>query len=241
MGKQPVGIVTYASNQIAFPAYTKLRHDRERFRGAYLRSVRFITVVSTPIGFGLAAISGTFVHVIYGQRWHAAAPVLAVIALMGVVLSVSATMGEVLKATGHPNWLFALAAAQTVIVTVAVILAYPHGIVAVAASVAIPVTFIGVVAARLTTNLLAINRRQWLDALLPSALCGALMAAALIGTDRALGGVSPAARLLLEAVEGLVVYCAAFRLLAPARFGEFVVELDRVSAFSALRLRLRRA
>lgn len=241
MGKQPVLTLTSASNALVFPAYSRLRDDPDRFRRAYLRSLRFITVVSAPIGFGLAAVSGTFVHVVYGERWHAAAPVLAIIALMGLVLSVSATMGEVLKAAGRPSWLFALAAAQTTLVTVAVILLYPHGIAAVAAGVAGPVTVVGVVAAYLTTRLLGIDRRQWTEALVPAGVSGGLMAAALFGTDHALRGVSPAARLVLEACEGLVVYAAAFRLVAPTRFAEFVGELDHISAFSALHLRVRRA
>lgn len=242
MGKQPVTTLTSASNALVFPAYTKLRDDPDRFRRAYLRSLRFITVVSAPLGFGLAAVSGTFVHVVYGARWHAAAPVLTIIALMGLVLSVSATMGEVMKAAGHPNWLFALAAAQTTMVTGAVILLYPHGISAVAAGVAVPVTIIGVVASYLTTRLLSIGRREWVETLVPAAVSGAVMAASLVGTDHALRGVvSPAARLALEAVEGILVYAVAFRIVAPARFAEFIGELNRISAFSALHLRVRRA
>ena len=240
-GKQPVLTLTTASNALVFPAFSKLREDLDRFRRAYLRSLRFITVVSAPIGFGLAAVSGTVVHVVYGERWHTAGPVVAIVALMGLVLSVSATMGEVMKAAGHPNWLFALAVAQTTMVTVAVILLYPHGISAVAAGVAVPVTIIGVIAAYLTAKLLSISRREWAATLLPAAVAGSLMAAALAGTDHALRSVSPAARLVLEAVEGIVVYCVAFRIVAPARFAEFVGELDRISAFSALHLRVRRA
>lgn len=240
VGKQPVATVTYASNQLVFPAYTKLRDDQDRFRRAYLRSLRFITVVSAPIGFGLAAVSGTFIHVVYGPRWHSAGPVLAIIALMGLVLSVTATMGEVLKATGHPNWLFGLAAAQTTLVTGAVVLLYPHGIAAVAVGVAVPVTLVGVAAGWLTTRLLLIGASEWVETLVPATVAGAVMAAALVGTD-ALSGISPAARLALEAVEGVLVYCVVLRLVAPARFAEFVDELDRVSAFSSLHLRLRRA
>jgi hypothetical protein len=126
-------------------------------------------------------------------------------------------------------------------VTIAVILLYPHGIAAVAAGVAVPVTLTGVAAAYLTTKLLSIDRRRWAETLVPPAVSGGVMAAALAGTDHALRSVSPAARLVLEAIEGIVVYAVVFRLIAPARFAEFLGELDRVSAFSALRLRLRRA
>jgi O-antigen/teichoic acid export membrane protein len=241
MGKQPVLTLTSASNALVFPAYTKLRNDLDRFRLAYLRSLRFITTVSAPIGFGLAAVSGTFIHVVYGARWHAAAAVMAIIALMSVVLSVSATMGEVMKATGHSGWLFALAAIETVLVAIAVLSLYPHGITAVAAGVAIPVALNGWLASWRTGRILAISRRQWVDTLAPALVAGSAMAAALLGTDHLLTSILPAIRLVLEGVEAIVVYAIALRLIAGERFAEFIHELDKISAVSTLQVRLRRA
>jgi O-antigen/teichoic acid export membrane protein len=107
-GKQAVANVTWASNQLIFPAYSKLQGDLVRFRAAYLRSLRFITIVSVPIALGLAAVSGEFIRVVYGQRWAAAVPVVAIMSILGLVLSVTATMGEVLKATGQPGLFFRL-------------------------------------------------------------------------------------------------------------------------------------
>src|SRR5205085_4429955 len=144
-GKQAVSAVTYASNQVIFPAYAKLQDDPDRFKRAYLRSLRFVTVISMPAGLGLAAVSGVFVRVVYGERWSAAAPVLAIIAVMGIVLSITTTMGEVLKASGHPNLLLRMSLLQTILVFIAVISFYSFGIAAVAASQAVAVTVTGVV------------------------------------------------------------------------------------------------
>src|SRR5262249_13705575 len=217
-GKQPVAVVTAISNQLVFPAYAKLQDDLERFRRAYLRSLRFITIVSVPIGFGLAAVSGDFVRLVYGQKWHAAAPVLTIMALMGVVLSISATMGEVLKATNRPGLFFRLSVLAAVPVVILVVSLYRFGIAAVAAGVTASITIVGLLVSRSIGRILEIDGREWISSLLPPAAAGAVMAAAMIATDAALDPHSPgktAAVLALLAVEGTAVYAAALWFIPP--------------------------
>jgi len=242
-GKQPVANVTYASNQLVFPAYAKLQSEPERFRRAYLRTLRFITTLSVPIGFGLAAVSGEFVRVVYGDRWHAAAPVLSIMALMGVVLSVTATMGEVLKATNRPGLFFRLSLLQTVLVVAGVLLLYRFGIAAVAAAVAGSVTLTGLLVTRFVARFLDIPPGEWLRTLLPPMAAGLVMVAGILSTRAALGQVTSTATapvLLLLVVEGGALYVLALRLLARERLQELVRELEALLSFSRLRRMLRR-
>ena len=210
-GKQPVAVVTAASNQLVFPAYAKLQHDPERFRRAYLRSLRFITTVSVPIGLGLAAVSGDFVRLVYGEKWSAAAPVLTIMALMGLVLSITATMGEVLKATNRPGLFFRLSLLETVLV------------------------------GRYIGQILDIDLREWAASLLPPLAAGAVMAGAILATDAALSPHSQGARavaLALLALEGTLVYAVALWLIARDRLQVFLRELDSFAPVSRLHRRL---
>jgi O-antigen/teichoic acid export membrane protein len=240
-GKQPTTTLALASTQLVFPAYAHLQDDRLRLRRAYLRSLRFLAVVSMPIGCALAAVSTTFVHVIYGKRWHEAAPVLAIMAVTGLVLSVTAPMGEVMKALNRPGQLFRLAALEAVVAVVAVLLLYPHGIAAVAAGNGDTVTVDGALATRITGRLLDISPRDWAATLLPAAAAGSVLAATLVGAEALLVGVAPAVRLAIEAVAVVPVYLLALRVIAHAQLREFLGELDRLGAVSTLRARLGRA
>jgi O-antigen/teichoic acid export membrane protein len=240
-GKQPVSVVTAASNQLVFPAYAKLQDDTERFRRAYLRSLRFITIVSIPIGLGLASVSGDFVRLVYGQKWHAAAPVLTIMALMGLVLSITATMGEVLKATNRPGLFFRLSLLETVLVVILVLSLYRFGIAAVAAGVAVSMTLVGALAGIAVARILSISARDWAASLVPPGVAGGVMAAAMIATDVALDPHSPgrtAVALVLLAVEGTVVYAAALWFIARKRLQEFFRDLDSFAPVSRLHRRL---
>jgi O-antigen/teichoic acid export membrane protein len=242
-GKQPVLNVTAAANQLIFPAYAKLQSELERFRRAYLRSLRFITAVSVPVGFALAAVSNEFVRVVYGHRWSDAVPVLSIMALMGVVLSVTATMGEVLKASNRPGLLFRFSVLQTTLVVVGVLSLYRFGIAAVAAAVAGSVTLTGLLVTRAIARILAIPAAEWLRTVLPPTAAGLVMVAGILGTRAALGQVTSTATapvLLLLVAEGGALYLLALRLLARERLREFMRELNALMPVARLRPRLGR-
>jgi O-antigen/teichoic acid export membrane protein len=240
-GKQAVSTVTYASNQVMFPAYAMLQEDPQRFRRAYLRSLRFITIISVPAGLGLAALSSEFIHVVYGEKWAPATPVLAIIALMGIVLSVSATMGEVLKAAGRPQLLFQTSSVQMALVVVTVLVAYRFGIAAVAGAVAVSMSVVALLAARYAGRILGLTPADWLRALWPSAVAGGIMVAGLVATKLAVATATSTdtlPMLVALSVEGCVLYAVALRLVARDEFRAVRGEFDRVLALSTIRSRL---
>jgi PST family polysaccharide transporter len=242
-GKQAVAAVTSVSNQLVFPAYSRLQDDLARFRAAYLRSLRFITVVSVPIAFGLAAVSDEFIRVVYGHRWSPAAPVLAIMSMLGLVLSVTATMGEVLKATGRPGLLARFALLQSVLVAATVFAFYRFGIAAVAACVAVSVTITGVAVAHRIADILQIGRRDWARTFMPPGAAGAIMVCGILVTKLAADTVTSTATfpmLTCLILEGAGLYLLALRAVARDRFDDFMQELDRLTALSTLGPRFRR-
>ncbi|HEY2371462.1 MAG TPA: lipopolysaccharide biosynthesis protein [Gaiellaceae bacterium] len=240
-GKQPVTLVTGISNQLVFPAYAKLQHDLVRFKRAYIRSLRFITIVSVPLGLGLASVGGIFVRLVYGEKWHAAAPVLSIMALMGLVLSITATMGEVLKATNRPGFFFRVSLLEAVLVVILVLSLYRFGIAYVAAGVAVSMTVVGLIVSRKIGQILDIRPREWAASLVPPFAAGAVMVGAMVATEVALDPHSQSGRavaLVVLAIEGTAVYAAGLWLIARTRLQEFFRELDSLAPVSRLHRRL---
>lgn len=69
-------------------AFIKLSADyRETgtVRSTFLTSFEMITVVMWPLLIGIAVLAGPFVHLLYGQQWLAAAPVLSVLMIAQAV------------------------------------------------------------------------------------------------------------------------------------------------------------
>ena len=68
-------------------------------------------------------------RVLYGEKWAAAIPVLAIISLYGLFLSVFATTGEVFKAAGRPQLFARMGIFQIAILFALIAALYPFGIV----------------------------------------------------------------------------------------------------------------
>lgn len=243
-GRQAVVTVTYVSNQVVFPAYSKLQDDLPRLQRAYLRSLRFISMVSMPVAFALVALSSEIIRVVYGDKWEDAIPVLAIIALQGLFLSVSATTGELFKAKGRPDLFFQMGLAQLLLLVGLIIALYPFEITGFASARAGAAFAIGAVSLVLAGRVINLHLLEWVDALTPSFVSAFIMTCGVVGTKLALGTVVETANaffLIVLLLEAFALYVAAMRFLFPDRWYELLDELDNLSAFSAIAGRARRA
>jgi O-antigen/teichoic acid export membrane protein len=243
-GRRAVANVTYVTNQVVFPAYSKLQGDPERFRRAYLRSLRFISVISMPAGFGLATLSDEFVRVVYGANWEAAIPVLAIIAFHGLFLSVSATTGEVFKAVGKPQFFFRTGLLHLVLLFGMIGALYPFGIAGFAGARAVASFAVGLVALAWASKIIGIETPIWLRTLRPSFTAAVMMAAVLFATKFGLGLVTETATpllLIFFIAEGMALYILAMRIFASREWADFLTELGTLSGFPSIRRRVRHA
>lgn len=85
MGDNLAGLPTREAllplTQTLFPAFSRIRDDKERLRSAYVRSSAALCTLAFPIGFGLAAVSDPFVVLFLGDGWLGSIPVIKVLAV----------------------------------------------------------------------------------------------------------------------------------------------------------------
>jgi len=92
--------------QVLFPAYAMLQDDRAQLRQGVLSALRYVSIVTVPMGVGMALIAPLFTQVFFGAQWSEAGDVMAILALYGMVLAVSWNIGDVYKAIGRPDILW---------------------------------------------------------------------------------------------------------------------------------------
>lgn len=97
-----LGIKELYSNltKVMFPVFTKARDDADMLQKAFLLTTRYITVVTVPLGIGLALVADPFVLVIFGDKWRETVPVMQAISLYATILSLTFNAGDVYKAQG---------------------------------------------------------------------------------------------------------------------------------------------
>jgi lipopolysaccharide exporter len=99
----PATNITQLIGKVMFPTYAKLRNSKKRLREAYLKTVRYVSLLSIPTAFGIIAIAHDFVLVVLKPKWAPIIPLVQILALYGLQRSLGATTGEIFKTIGKPQ------------------------------------------------------------------------------------------------------------------------------------------
>ena len=70
-----------AVSTVAFPVAARLQSDMAALRSAYLKMQRYMLAILAPMGFGLYAITPALVHILFGDKWNDAIPVMQVLSI----------------------------------------------------------------------------------------------------------------------------------------------------------------
>lgn len=89
-----------ALNEVAFPAYAQLQHDRERLARSFLKAVQLITAVVLPVYLGLAVTSAEAVETLFGPKWVEMAPLVSILALAMPLMTLQILVTPALNALG---------------------------------------------------------------------------------------------------------------------------------------------
>ncbi|HZF26876.1 MAG TPA: lipopolysaccharide biosynthesis protein [Steroidobacteraceae bacterium] len=90
-------------NRAVLPGYAKMSADPLVLQRGYLDVTALIALVSVAAGVGVAAIAPILVPAVLGKNWLAAAPLIEILALYGVVYSMQSEVYSVFLVLGRPD------------------------------------------------------------------------------------------------------------------------------------------
>ena len=90
-------------NRAVYPGYAALTHDKKAFSDNFLMVIVYITMFALPAGIGMLAIAELFVHVVLGQKWIEAIPLIKILAVYGALTALQTNISYVYVAYGKPN------------------------------------------------------------------------------------------------------------------------------------------
>ncbi len=197
----PVQKVTANINQIAFPVFCRLEDDPSTVKRWYLRlNVLMIAVVlPTLLGAGLVARDG--IAFLFGTKWLPAVVPFQLLCIVGLIGVVGASLISLLNAIGRPDINFKYCAVSACVFPVAFSVAGAYyGVVGVCLAWVIVYSLAVTLLLRLTGKITTITIHELVWAQAPVVVAGAVMAAAVMGVQVALGTSVPLAMRLFAAV-----------------------------------------
>jgi lipopolysaccharide exporter len=113
-GPEAVGLLNLASelaylpsseiaapvNRVLFPSFATIARDPERLRQAFAKVFAATMLICTPAAFGIFGVADSLVYVAFGEQWLLAAPLLAVLALVGLLDAINTLVEPILMARG---------------------------------------------------------------------------------------------------------------------------------------------
>lgn len=193
---------------VTFPIYSQLRDDPQALQRGFLKTMRYMTLLTIPMGLGLALVSRPFVLIFFTEKWTDAIPVMSAISLYTLLRSLVFNAGSVYKATGRPGLLSRLSLIQTVVTIPLLwwaVVTY-NTILAVAwAQVALAAVF-GAIKLILAGRLVNVPVSDLLKTLYPGLSAGFLMTVAVLLVGFLLPGMPPVVELVVKIVVGVSVY-----------------------------------
>jgi len=100
---------------VVFPVFTHIREAPEELTKAYLNTLFYVSIVTIPMGVGLALVADPFVVTLFSQKWAAAGPVLRAIAIYSTITALTFNTGDILKAQGRMKLLVTISLSRLLI------------------------------------------------------------------------------------------------------------------------------
>jgi O-antigen/teichoic acid export membrane protein len=212
----PVLKLTSSINQIVYPVFCRLQDDRERLRDWYVRLTVLLSFLGAPTLAGMALVAPDAFSVLLGPKWGPAILPFRLLATVGVLLVVVASLPPLLNALGRPELPFRYTAVCAVIMPASFVVGVRvWGVVGVCLAwlVVYPVIVAGFY--HFTRRVTGVGLGHLLRAHAPVLGAVLVMVACVLLAQHAARGLEPAGlRLALTVATGALVYAGVLMLFA---------------------------
>ncbi len=117
----PVTEITNVVNRVTFPAFSIVQKDYEKLKLYFLQTLELTAVVIFPLSIGLIILGPEITKVFLGDGWNEMVPALQVLAIYGLIQSISATAGTLFRAVGRPQIGFFMNAIRFLFILIVII------------------------------------------------------------------------------------------------------------------------
>jgi lipopolysaccharide exporter len=218
----PTQYLAVTFSKVMFPSFSQVQKDIPRLRGAYYSGLMLIAVVIMPISFGIVSAAREFMLVVLGEQWVSGIAILQILAL-----TVPFNMGTVLPAIvcdslGELNAKLLLQVAFVGLAIILIILAYPHGVEAIAGVVVVANIVRFIAYQVLMRKFIAISSREILNAHIPGLIVSMSVVIGITAIHWLLLDLPPGVLLVMEILAGGLGFFLSV-LLRPQRFLKEVI------------------
>lgn len=201
--------------KVLFPLYARMRDVPGSLAQGFLTTTRYVSLITVPLGLGLALVVRPLVMVIFSDKWVEAIPVIQAIAIYVVFTSFAYNAGSAYKAEGRPQVITWLETARMLILLPALWWATTEAksIIAVGWAQAIVALLASIFDLFVASRLLGLPMRKLGVALRPAIISGALMSVVVAAALQISASAPYIWQLIFSIILGAAAYIGALWLV----------------------------
>lgn len=92
--------------RVLAPAFARMQDEPQRIGDAWVRAVRLLGMCAIPSLTGLIVVAPDFVRIVLGPKWAAAAPLIQILAVVGMIQALQSISTDILQARGRTATVF---------------------------------------------------------------------------------------------------------------------------------------
>ncbi len=99
----PLYQISWVVGQAMLPSLSKIQNDKEAVKQIYLKAINVIALVTFPMMSGLFVVADSFILTLLGRQWTDVIPVLRILCFLGIVQSITTTIGWIYTSQGRTD------------------------------------------------------------------------------------------------------------------------------------------
>lgn len=203
----PLSQVSRVVGRVMFPALSSIQDDKPKVKRVYLKLISVIGLITFPMMTGLFAVSEHFILALLGDKWAEAIPVFRIFCWVGLIQSITTTIGWIYFSQGRTGLYFTMGIINSFVFFLSFIIGIHWGIVGVALSYAVANIIVWYPSWVIPCRMIGLTFIEMIKSLISGFFCALAMGAAVWG----LGWLFPAGTahwkyLLIQIPVGAILY-----------------------------------
>lgn len=202
-----------ALNSVALPVFANMGSEGDRLGRAFLRSVRLTAIMAAPLYGGLLVLSEEAIHVLLGDNWLSAAPIMSALIPAALISTISQYNENIFLVHNKPQWPTYLTAVSAIINLGLFVLIAKYGAVYLALAYSARAVIISPINISMALYLLKLPLWHYIKQILPSLMAATIMAICVYYLKQELQSVHVLMRISILVPVGAAIYIPAVILL----------------------------
>lgn len=118
----PLSNISSVIGRVMFPSLSAIQDDKNKVCDVYLKTTRYIAAITFPLMIGLLVVAPQFIRVIFGSQWERSIFLVQILALVGLIQSIIATVGWIYQSQGRTDIMFRWGLFTVIIVTISFVI-----------------------------------------------------------------------------------------------------------------------